>query len=108
MPPVAVKDPMPEKTVVKLIAALVICIVLIVFAIQNFGHECRIRLFFWNIGKWPVSVIIFVSILIGVLIAVCEILPHVMRLRRRLQDAEEALRNTVAARAARDRTPPHP
>ena len=46
MPPVAVKDPMPEKTVVKLIAALVICIVLIVFAIQNFGHECRIRLFF--------------------------------------------------------------
>lgn len=91
---------MPERVVVKLIAAIVICILLIMFAIQNFGHECRIRFFFWTIGKWPVSVIIFVSILVGVLIAVCEILPHVMLLRRRLQDAESALARLKASSPA--------
>jgi uncharacterized integral membrane protein len=82
---------MPEKTVVKLIIALVICIMLIAFALQNFQQECRIRVLFWTFGKWPVSIIIFVSILIGVLIAVCEILPHVLHLRRRAQEAEDAL-----------------
>jgi len=82
---------MPEKTVVKLVVALVLCILLIVFAIQNFGQECRVKLLFWTIGRWPVSIIIFISILIGVLIAVCEILPHVLQLRKRARDAEEAL-----------------
>ncbi len=89
---------MPEKTVVKLIAALVLCILLIVFAIQNFGQECRVKILFWTIGKWPVSIIIFISILLGVLIAVCEILPHVLALRRRLRDAESALARSKAGR----------
>lgn len=89
---------MPEKTVVKLIAALVLCILLIVFAIQNFGQECRVKLLFWTIGKWPVSIIIFISILLGVLIAVCEILPHVLELRRQLRDAEAALAKLKATK----------
>ena len=89
---------MPEKTVVKLIAALVLCILLIVFAIQNFGQECRVKILFWTIGKWPVSIIIFISILLGVLIAVCEILPPVLALRRRLRDAESALARLKAGR----------
>jgi uncharacterized integral membrane protein len=89
---------MPEKTVVKLIIALVICILLIVFALQNFGQECRVKLLFWTIGRWPVSIIIFISILLGVLIAVCEILPHVLELRKRARDAEDALARLKATK----------
>ncbi len=91
---------MPEKTVVKLVVALILCILLIVFAVQNFGQECRVKLLFWTIGRWPVSIVIFVSILVGVLIAVCEILPQVMRLRKRAQEAEDALARLKAARPA--------
>jgi len=79
---------MPEKEIVRLIAALVIFIFLIVFAIQNFHERARVRLLFWQIGRTPLSIIIFVSVLIGVLIAIAELLPHVLRLRKRAQDAE--------------------
>jgi uncharacterized integral membrane protein len=79
---------MPEKVITKLIAILILFILLIVFAIQNFGQQSRITVFFWELEKIPVSIIIFVSILIGALIAVVELLPHVVRLRRRARSAE--------------------
>ena len=82
---------MPEKEIVKLIAALVIFIFLIVFAIQNFHERARVRLLFWQIGRTPLSIIIFISVLIGVCIASVELLPHVLRLRKRAQGAEAEL-----------------
>ena len=88
---------MPEKEIVKLIAAFVIFIFLIVFAIQNFHEKTRVHLLFWQIGRTPISIIIFVSILIGVLIAIAELLPHVIRLRKRAQGAEAELARLKSA-----------
>jgi uncharacterized integral membrane protein len=79
---------MPEKVVAKLITILVIFILLVIFAIQNFQEESQIQLFFWKIGNTPISVIIFVSILIGAIIAVCALFPYLMRLRRKVRRAE--------------------
>lgn len=95
---------MPEREIVKLIAALVIFIFLIVFAIQNFHEGARVRLLFWRIGRTPISIIIFVSILIGVLISIAELLPHVLRLRKRAQDAEAELTRLKTATTAKTTT----
>jgi uncharacterized integral membrane protein len=100
---------MPEKTIVKLIATLVIFILLIVFAIQNFHRECSVELLFWQTGRLPISIIIFVSILIGVLVAVVELLPHILRVRKRAREAEEelsrlkAVSGSITIRESRDR-----
>lgn len=84
---------LPERAIAKLIASLVIFILLIIFAIQNFQKHSTITILFWEIVETPISIIIFVSILIGALISVCAILPHILRLQRRVRRSEkEAVR----------------
>jgi len=95
---------MPEKGIVRLIAALVIFIFLIVFAIQNFHAGARVRLLFWQTGRTPISIIIFVSILVGVLIAGAELLPRVLRLRKRAQEAEAEIARLKTGTTARTAT----
>jgi uncharacterized integral membrane protein len=96
---------MPERIVAKLIAILVIFILLIIFAIQNFREESQIQLFFWELGYTPISVIIFVSILIGAIIAASGFMPHLLRLRRRARSAEaEVARLKASAGEARSGT----
>lgn len=94
----------PEKTIIKLISILVIFILLIIFAIQNFKQTSTIKILFWQIGKTPVSIIIFVSILVGAVIASAMIFPHIVRLRRRAKSAEaEAARLSTTAPAEKNR-----
>ncbi len=77
-----------KRVIAKLITLLVIFILLIIFAIQNFQRECRIKILFWDIEPTPISVIVFVSILIGALIAISALFPHLIRLRRWARSAE--------------------
>ena len=96
---------MPEKFVAKLSAILVIFILLIIFAIQNFREESQIQFFFWELGYTPISVIIFVSILFGAIIAASALVPHLLRLRRRARSAEaEVARLKASAGEARSGT----
>ncbi|MDD5557928.1 MAG: lipopolysaccharide assembly protein LapA domain-containing protein [bacterium] len=88
---------MPEKTILKLIAMLVVLILLVVFALQNFHQEASLRILFWRTASTPVSIIIFLSVLIGVLVASAEFIPHLVRLRRRALRAEEELARRGAA-----------
>lgn len=91
-------DKIPERVIAKLVAILVIFILLIIFAIQNFHRECAVRIFFWETAKTPISVIIFVSVLIGVIVASSELIPHLFRLRRRAREAEEQLARLKSAK----------
>jgi uncharacterized integral membrane protein len=82
---------MGKRQKIELIAALVIFIFLIVFAVQNFHERARVHLLFWHIGRTSISIIIFISVLIGVCIASAEMVPHMLRFRRRAKDAEAEL-----------------
>jgi uncharacterized integral membrane protein len=76
---------------IELIAALVVFIFLIVFAIQNFHERARVHLLFWQTDRTSISIIIFVSVLIGVGIASVELVPHLIRFRKRAKAAESEL-----------------
>jgi uncharacterized integral membrane protein len=78
---------MSKRKKIELIAALVIFIFLIVFAVQNFHERARVQLLFWQTGRTSISIIIFISILIGVCIASVELVPYLIRFRRRAKDA---------------------
>ena len=82
---------MTKREKIELGAALVIFVFLIVFAIQNFHERARVHLMFWQIGKTSISIIIFVYVLIGVFIASAELVPHLIRFRKRAKDAEAEL-----------------
>jgi len=76
---------------IELIAALVVFIFLIVFAIQNFHERARVQLLFWRTDRTSISMIIFVSVLIGVGISSVELVPHLIKFRKRAKAAEAEL-----------------
>jgi uncharacterized integral membrane protein len=80
-----------RRHIVRLIAALAIFIFLIVFAVQNFHAGARVHLLFWQTARISLSIIIFISVLIGVGISSAELLPRVIKYRKKAQDAEARL-----------------
>ncbi|MCX6357242.1 MAG: LapA family protein [Candidatus Aureabacteria bacterium] len=79
---------MPEKVIVKMSIAVIILILLLTFAIQNYHRESRVGVLFWQIDKTPLSIIIFASAVIGALIACIELVPYVIKYRQRALRAE--------------------
>lgn len=94
---------MPKKVLATLIASLVTLILLIAFAYQNFDQQCPVKFFFWEGGKTPISIIIFVSVLIGAFIAMVELVPHIYRFRRRAIRAESELSRLKGEPGKRER-----
>ncbi|MCX6356163.1 MAG: LapA family protein [Candidatus Aureabacteria bacterium] len=82
---------MRKKVAKKIIAALVILVFLLIFAIQNYHQRSSVRVFFWKIERSPVSVIIFFSVLVGALIACIELIPPLIRYRQRALKAERRI-----------------
>jgi uncharacterized integral membrane protein len=95
---------MARRDILKLIAALAIFVFLILFAVQNFHPRARVHLLFWRTGGTPLSIIIFLSVLIGVLIAAAELLPRLLRSRKRAQAAEAQLARLKTVTMARTAT----
>jgi len=88
---------MQKKLATKIFAALVILILLLMFAIQNYHQRSIVRVFFWKIERSPVSVIIFFSVLVGALIACIELIPPLIRYRQRALRAERELAGMKAS-----------
>ncbi len=88
---------MSRREIVTLIAALLIFVLLMVFAIQNFHAGARVHLLFWQTGRIPLSIVIFVSILVGVCIASAELLPRVIKYKKKARDAESQLARLKSA-----------
>lgn len=84
----------------KLVAALIILILLLVFALQNYSQPARVRILFWKSDQMPLSIIIFASAIVGALIACIELVPYMVRFRRRALHAEAELARVRNSRPA--------
>jgi uncharacterized integral membrane protein len=83
----------------------ILFVILLGLAIKN-GGDIELRFFFDAVWKAPLSVVLLVTLAIGVLLGLLALLPQVIRLRRSVGQLRRQLPDQTTNRSAHTSVPP--